>query len=317
MGEIRLTSTPYDDVFRTLLNDCSNLIIPVINEVFGADHSGKEKIVFSANEHFMNQQDGNEVERVTDSSFKIIGRETKKYHLECQSSTDDSMLVRIFEYDTQIALDEGEIKGGTLTVTFPHSAALYLRCGPSTPDELKIRMVTPGGDVVYGIPLMKTQKYTVEEIFQKRLLFLIPFHIFSHEKRFGEYERDEKRLGSLKQEYGQIRDRLEGSLERGEITEYTKCTIIDMSVKVLEHIARKYDLVREGVRSVMGGKILEYEAKTIREEAREEGREEGRVLTIKILQEAKKDPFLTDEQIAERVGCNTQEVADTLKMFLM
>ncbi len=28
------TSTPYDDVFRTLLNDCSSLIIPVINEVF-------------------------------------------------------------------------------------------------------------------------------------------------------------------------------------------------------------------------------------------------------------------------------------------
>ncbi len=317
MGEIRLTSTPYDDVFRTLLNDCSNLIIPVINEVFGADHSGEEKIVFLANEHFMNQQDGNEVERVTDSSFKIIGRETKKYHLECQSSTDDSMLVRIFEYDTQIALDEGEIKGGTLTVTFPHSAVLYLRCGPSTPDELKIRMVTPGGDVVYGIPLMKTQKYTVEEIFQKRLLFLIPFHIFSHEKRFGEYERDEKRLGLLKQEYGQIRDRLEGSLEQREITEYTKCTIIDMSIKVLEHIARKYDLVREGVRSVMGGKILEYEAKTIREEAREKGREEGRVLTIRILQEAKKDPFLTDEQIAEKVGCNPQEVADTLKMFSM
>ena len=94
-----------------------------------------------------------------------------------------------------------------------------------------------------------------------------------------------------------------------------------MSIKVLEHIARKYDHVREGVRSVMGGKILEYEAKTIREEAkeagREEGREEGRFLTIRILQEAKKNPFFTDEQIAERVGCKTQEVTETLKMFSM
>ena len=90
-----------------------------------------------------------------------------------------------------------------------------------------------------------------------------------------------------------------------------------MSIKVLEHIARKYDHVREGVRSVMGGKILEYEAKTIREEAKEAGREEGRVLTIRILQEAKKNPFFTDEQIAERVGCKTQEVTETLKMFPM
>ena len=35
MDNVRITNTPYDDVFRTLLNDCSFLIIPVINEVFG------------------------------------------------------------------------------------------------------------------------------------------------------------------------------------------------------------------------------------------------------------------------------------------
>ena len=35
MGHIKITSTPYDDVFRTLLNDCRGLVIPLINEVFG------------------------------------------------------------------------------------------------------------------------------------------------------------------------------------------------------------------------------------------------------------------------------------------
>lgn len=30
MEKTRITSTPDDDVFRTLLNDCSSLIIPVI-----------------------------------------------------------------------------------------------------------------------------------------------------------------------------------------------------------------------------------------------------------------------------------------------
>ena len=73
MDDIRITNTPYDDVFRTLLNDCSALIIPVINEVFGENYSGKEEIVFSPNEHFLNQQGGNEGERITDSSFRILG----------------------------------------------------------------------------------------------------------------------------------------------------------------------------------------------------------------------------------------------------
>ena len=27
-------NTPYDDVFRTLLTDCSSLIMPVVNEIF-------------------------------------------------------------------------------------------------------------------------------------------------------------------------------------------------------------------------------------------------------------------------------------------
>ena len=44
-----------------------------------------------------------------------------------------------------------------------------------------------------------------------------------------------------------------------------------MSNKVLEHIAIKYDSVKEGVKAVMGGKVLEYEAKTIKREGIEEG----------------------------------------------
>lgn len=63
--------------------------------------------------------------------------------------------------------------------------------------------------------------------------------------------------------------------EKGTISEYTRCTIIDMSNKVLEHIAKKYHAVREGVKSVMGGKVLEYEAKTIKREGIKEGLEEG------------------------------------------
>jgi hypothetical protein len=275
MENVRITNTPYDDVFRTLLNDCSSLIIPVINEVFGEHYSGQEKITFSPNEHFLNQQGGNEEERITDTSFKIEGKETKKYHLECQSSTDNSMLVRFFEYDTQIALDEGRINGNVLIVTLPHSAVLFLRHHASTPDTLKIRMVTPGGTVEYDIQVMKSQQYTLEAIFEKNLLLLIPFYIFSHESQFDEYEKDKTKLKSLQKEYEQIKNKLEELLNQGAISEYTRCTIIDMSNKVLEHIAVKYNSVKEGVKAVMGGKVLEYEAKTIIREGIEQGIEQG------------------------------------------
>ena len=265
-------NTPYDDVFRTLLNDCSSLIIPLINEVFGEHYTGKERIVFSQNEHFMNRQDGDEDERITDTSFKIItGTESKKYHWECQSSKDSSMLVRFFEYDTQIALDEGEIKRNVLTVTLPNSAVLFLRCDDGTPDQMKIEIITPGGTVSYAIPVMKSQQYSIDDIFEKGLLFLIPFHIFSYESRFEEYEEDRDKLRQLQGEYKAIADRIEQLLNAGELSEYTKCTILDMSDKVLKHIARKYEKVREGVKDVMGGRVLDYEAKRIKNEGRAEG----------------------------------------------
>lgn len=58
-----------------------------------------------------------------------------------------------------------------------------------------------------------------------------------------------------------------------------------MSNKVLEHIAVKYDSVKKGVQSVMGGKILEYEAKTIMNRGREEGREEGITVLVSTLKD--------------------------------
>lgn len=45
MGEITIVSTPYDDVFRTLLNDCRELVIPVINELFWTKYSNVNNLV--------------------------------------------------------------------------------------------------------------------------------------------------------------------------------------------------------------------------------------------------------------------------------
>ena len=192
-----------------------------------------------------------------------------------------------------------------MTVTLPHSAALFLRCRQTTPDKMGIRIITPGGSVSYEIPVMKLQCYTLEEIFEKELLFLIPFYIFSHESRFMEYNKDTTKMEPLLKEYERIKNHLEELLNTGKITEYTKCTITDMSNKVLEHIAEKYENVKKGVSSVMGGKVLEYEAKTIRNEGIKEGRLEmlfdlvrDNLLSIK---DAASQAKLTEETFREKM----------------
>ena len=137
------TATPYDDVFRTLLNDCKKLLLPVLNEIFGENYTGNETIVYSKNEHFLNKQDAEQDKRITDSAFTVIGEKTKSFLFECQSQPDSSILVRIFEYEAQIALDEGDVNGNLLEVSIPNSAVLYLRSSRTTPDKMYIRINTP------------------------------------------------------------------------------------------------------------------------------------------------------------------------------
>ena len=276
-----MDNTPYDDVFRTLLTDCTELMIPVVNEIFHTNYTGKETICLLQNEHFIKMPDGSEQERITDSSFEIIRETTeqtflrKRYHIECQSTEDGSMIIRMFEYDTQLALENRELTSDTLTVRFPDSAIVSLRHTKNTPEVMTVKVLTPGSKVAYTVPVLKVKRYTVNELFEKKLFFLIPFHIFAYEKDFKELEQNSEKLKQLAAEYASIKKRLEISCETGELTEYPKAAILAMSRKVIEHLAVKYNNVREGVSYQMGGKVLDYEAKDILNRGIQKGEADG------------------------------------------
>ena len=292
----------YDGAFRTILNDCRKLIIPVINEIFGETYTGEEEIQFFPNEHFIDQQDEADKERITDTNFTVFGKIPKKYHIECESSLPDGRItIRLFEYDAQIALDEGEVTEETLTVTFPNTAVLYLRTYKKTPDKMKYVIITPGGTVQYDVPIMKVQKYSLDDIFEKRLLMLIPFYIFSHENSFPEYNSNEQKLAELKAEYQEILERLDELEQQGVIGAFDKRTIIELSNDVIKEIAQKYVNVQKGVGDIMGGALIETSARRLKNEAENETKKQT---ALKLLKRGKQ----TVEEIAEDTGLSVTEV---------
>ena len=128
-------------------------------------------------------------------------------------------------------------------------------------------------------------------------------------------KRNAGKLGQLRSECVQIKCWLEDLLAKGKIDEYTKCTIIDMSNRVLDSIAQKCEPVREGVRSVLGGKILEYEAKPIRNEGLREGRDEGLREGMRMLVDSLRSLSIEDEAILSQLIQRyqlTREEADAL-----
>lgn len=56
---------------------------------------------------------------------------------------------------------------------------------------------------------MKVQRYSLDDIFEKRLLMLISFYIFSHESSYPEYNSSGQKLEKLKAEYQVILERLD------------------------------------------------------------------------------------------------------------
>lgn len=254
------SATPYDDVYQTLVVDCPSLIIPVVNEIFHENISQDSDIIPLKDEVFMHRQGGEQLERITDSQFYLA---QKRYHVECQSTADNTLLLRFFEYDSQIALQDSEQSTDELTVNFPVSAVLYLRHNRNTPDSMKIHIKVSGDECHYFVPVMKVSAYSVDEFFEKKLYFLVPFHIFSYENLFKTYEEDAEKREELYAVYEDIIGQLNQCAKQGLISEYVKCTIIDMSKKVLNQIAKKYENIRKGLGEIMGGQVLEYEAKTI------------------------------------------------------
>lgn len=265
--------TPYDDVFRTIMTDCPFLLIPLINEVFGQHYTGDEKITLLQNEHFIKLTDRKLKRKITDSNISLP-EDGRIYHFECQSTPDGEIIIRIFEYASQMALEDAYASSGKLVLEYPYSAILYLRHNSMTPDEMEITIKTPGGEVAYKVPVIKID-YSLDEVFEKNLLFLLPFYIFCYEKEFPAMENSSVNFKKAEKEFIKIIKTLDSMCLNGKITEYTKCMLSDMTKIVIENIAAKYQKIKEGLGGIMGGKVLEYEAKTILRAGIEQGIEHG------------------------------------------
>lgn len=159
-------------------------------------------------------------------------------------------------------------------MTFPNTAVLYLRTYKKTPDKMRYVMITPGGTVQYDIPIMKVQTYSLDDIFEKGLLLLIPFYIFSHEKGFPEYNSNEQKLAELQAEYQDM-----------------------------------YENVQKGIGEIMGGALIETEARTILNQGRTEMKRE---MACKLIKNGK----LSIEEIAECSGLKLEEVEELANLQL-
>lgn len=111
-------------------------------------------------------------------------------------------------------------------------------------------------------------------------------------------------------EYRRIVRKLEQLQEAGELDTFTRQAIIDMGKKVVRHLAINKKKIVEGVEDIMGGKILDYEAKDILNKGREEGIALGQAQMITNLVLSKLKKHKSPEAIADALEISEDKVLD-------
>ena len=249
-------NTIFDDVFRTMIEKMPELVIPLINEAFGTNYSQDTKYDQLRNEH---QLASGEI--ITDSCLRIGNR---YYHIECQSSDDLTMAIRMVEYDFHIALENAISSGHDYTMEFPRSCVLYIR-GGNIPRFLNVNVIFPDGSKhSYKVPTLKVSDYEEEDILRKKLFLFLPYYILRYEKSLAKMESDPLELNELKTEYNKIKADLKCVL--GNDKNDLLRDLMNLIVKVADYVLRKHQSIREEL-DLMGGKVLQLESERLREEA--------------------------------------------------
>ncbi len=279
-------STPFDSVFKTECKKLSKYLVPLIKEMFGLDSELVDELPdIMPEEHYAldGTQYGNPaiIKKISDSCIRIGD---KYYHVECQSTTDGDLLVRLAEYNVMIGLDNAvyDKKSGVITIRLPQSSLMMLRAGEENNKKfssMKIYYVYEEQSIVINVPVMNVQSYSVDEIYRKKLYFLIPFYALRYEDAFRKWAV-EKLVGGAEcdkiyLELSRFFSRLERAYKTKEISENDARNIAEMSQIIIRHLTTGCsDVLKERMVSVMGGQVLELQD----DRWLNEGKKEGKVL---------------------------------------
>ena len=299
-------NTVFDSVFKTMMHKTPKLIIPFINEVFGRHYSNDAMVVRFSDEH-----EGVRGTNIDDSVFRLGD---KIYHIECQSTTDSSMVVRMIEYDFAIALEQALAAGAPYEMDFPSSCVLFLRHNSSTPDALQIKVRLPdGASFLYHTRVVKAQEYDSDALFEKGLLLLLPYYLMRYEKYLDEIAADGDRSARLVEECVDLNARLAGVvIGRGDQLLYEQ--LVELIIRVSDHIMAKYEALQGKVRNAMGGEVLELlneRAARLEREARkqgiERGIEQGREQALQSLTDQLRERGVSEELLADAMTAVRKE----------
>ena len=265
----------FDDAFLSVCVWEKRLLIPLINEVFGLDIPENAEIIDKPRESYAESAKDHLIKRVTDALIRV---DNGVYHFECESKNDGSILMRVAEYDTRIAINDASYEDYKVNINLPNSAVVFVRNHRKLPiaGEIEYRL---NDQVIKDIvPFIKVARYELDYLIERHLFILLPFYLIRYEHALMNNTQSKENL--IESEVCRVYNELTRVYDANILTKRTYEKIMSLCNHVLKHISRNNEN-RERLMEVMGtGVLLSYEdigEHNGRIKGRAEGRAEGRI----------------------------------------
>ena len=263
----------YDSVFWTGVVKMKLFVVPLVNETFDEHFTNNAVVRLYPNKQAVEHCDGSFDQKEMDALVILTeAGVSKPYHFEIETWHDSGIILRIAEYMLASASDHRVKTNRGARVKVPQSAIILLRSDKNAPDSYVLEF--DFGDEVKEreVPIIKIQDYSISELFEKKLLLLLPFYGFNFDKKFEQMEQCG--IDELKDALDEINAGLVKMVKNGEIDESQHSHLIDWMKRVLDKLTLDYKNVSKGVDDIMGGYILHTRTDDILEQGRKKAHRE-------------------------------------------
>lgn len=165
----------FDKVFKKVITLSAKSVVNLINGLFGTDYPLDSTVHYNWTEF----EDDRLRRILADTILTING--THSYHMEAQMEKDNAIVFRVFDYGFQHANRTRvmDVEEGKYVLSFPQPVVIYLYYEGVVPDIYTLILEKDTGEKMceYRVPVVKVQDISAEELSERKMIVLLPFHI--------------------------------------------------------------------------------------------------------------------------------------------
>jgi len=261
----------YDKILKRILTLSARAVLNLINGLFGTNFPLDSKIVYNWTESV----DDKLGRTIADTILTIyVGEDIYRFHIEaeidCGSTNDISIVLRVFDYGYRDALKHREVGKDKITLKFPQPKIILLEHNSNSPDEVTLELdFGTKGKIDFTVPTVKFLEYSIDELNAQRMVILLPLYLL---KLRREIEKAIKQ-GTVRKNAQSLKDLINDNIlktideneKAGHIDSYDAYVLAGLVKKLYDHLYGNIkEFEEEGVKSALEDMLLvDYEEEII------------------------------------------------------